>query len=270
MSPPITSLQNQRVKNAVKLRQSRDRRKQGRIIIDGLREITCAVESGVELTEAFVCSAHCHSDVAKRLVGCMARRNAEVIEVSPTVMDKLAFGHRRDGIVAVARTPTTTLAELRLPARPLIVVLEAVEKPGNVGAVVRTADGAGADAVVICDGGTDLFNPNAIRASLGTIFSRPVATATTEETVPWITRLADRVLVARVDASVDYAEVDYAGAVAIVLGSEATGLTDAWRGDKIVGIRLPMHGTADSLNVSSTAAVLLYEAQRVRDRLAGA
>ena len=264
MLPPITSLQNQRVKNAAKLRQGRARKKQGRIIIDGLREIACAVQAGVEMSEVFACSAYCKTEFAKQLLRRLSDRKVEILELLPAVMDKLAFGNRRDGVVAVARAPTTTLTDLRLPTKPLVVVLEGVEKPGNVGAVIRTADGAGADAVVICDGGTDLFNPNAIRASLGTIFSRPVATATTEEAVQWVTRLADRILVARVDAQTDYASIDYTGAIAIVLGSEAVGLTDAWRGDQALGIRLPMHGTADSLNVSSAAAVLLYEAQRAR------
>jgi TrmH family RNA methyltransferase len=236
------------------------------MIIDGVREIGRALDAGVELTELFVCPTDGLSQGASQLVRQAADRRVEILEVSSAIMDKLAFGHRRDGVVAVARTPPTTLQQLPLPDAPLIVVLEGVEKPGNVGAVIRTADGAGADAVLICDGGTDLYNPHAIRASLGTIFSTPLATATTAEAVAWVVRVVDRVLVARVDGQADYAQVDYTGAVAIVLGSEATGLSDAWKGDSTVGVQLPMRGMADSLNVSSAAAVLLYQAQQVRTR----
>lgn len=260
----ITSPQNQRIKDAVRLRQHRARQKQGRMIIDGVRELAHAVRADLEWIDVFVCPEFCHSDQARHVLEQLADRKVEVSEVAPPVMEKLAFGHRREGVVGVARTPSTQLARLPLPPNPFLVALEAVEKPGNVGAVIRTADAAGADAVVICDGGTDLFNPNTIRASLGAIFCQPVAAAPTSEVVSWIMRRAERVFVARVDGRTDYASADYSGSIAIVLGSEAAGLSDAWQGDQVMGIRLPMHGVADSLNVASAAAVLLYEAQRQR------
>jgi TrmH family RNA methyltransferase len=234
------------------------------MIIDGVRELTRALDAGLEVTEVFACFPYCQAEATKPLMNRLADQDIELLQVSPTVMDRLAFGNRREGIVGIARIPRRSLEELPLPPRPLIVVLEQVEKPGNVGAVIRTADGAGADAVVVCDGKTDLFNPNTIRASLGTVFGKPIVAATIDRVIHWLKHLKARIFVARVDATVDYAQVSYAGSVAIVLGNEAEGLTDAWQGEEVVAVRLPMHGMADSLNVSAAAAVLLYEAQRQR------
>jgi TrmH family RNA methyltransferase len=147
---------------------------------------------------------------------------------------------------------------------PLIAVLEGVEKPGNVGAVLRSADAAGVSAVILADGRTDLYNPNAIRASSGTIFSMPVCEATSSDVLAWLRERGFRIAAARVDGSVPYTKVDYRGPTAIVLGSEATGLSPIWSGNDIQAVRLPMLGAADSLNVSVTAAVLFYEALRQR------
>jgi len=177
----------------------------------------------------------------------------------------LAFGGRSEGVVAVALTPRHTLDELKLPDVPLVCVLEGVEKPGNVGAVLRSADGAGLDAVVVADPRTDLYNPNTIRASLGTVFTMPLVAAGTLETLDWLRRHNLAVIAARVDGAVPYTEVDFRGPAAIVLGSEAEGLSSAWSGDEITAVRLPMLGAADSLNVSATAAILFYEARRQRE-----
>ncbi|HXR27252.1 MAG TPA: TrmH family RNA methyltransferase, partial [Candidatus Baltobacteraceae bacterium] len=171
----------------------------------------------------------------------------------------------RDGIVAVARPPHRALADLALPPEPLVAVLEGVQKPGNVGAILRTADAAGLDAVVLADPATDLYNPNTIRASLGCIFSVPVAAAGTDEVLAWLRDLGLSVVVARVGAPRRYSDVDYRPGTAIVLGSEASGLTDRWSGPSVDAVRLPMAGLADSLSVSAAAAVLFYEARRQRD-----
>jgi TrmH family RNA methyltransferase len=151
-----------------------------------------------------------------------------------------------------------------VPPEALVIVVESVEKPGNLGAILRTADGAGADAVIAADPLTDLYNPNAIRASLGTIFSVPIATATTAATLEWLNASRIRPIAARVDARRAYTEIDFRGRVAIILGSEAGGLSDAWDHASVEPVRIPMLGAADSLNVSAAAAVLLYEAQRQR------
>lgn len=263
MTATITSLQNLRIKNAVKLRTRRGRKKQGRIVIDGVREISRAADSGVELMEVFVCPEVCGED-GRRVATEISGRGIEVTTVSRTVFQGIAFGSRAEGIVAVARRPIRPLEEIQLADDALVAVLEGVEKPGNVGAVLRSADAAGVGALVIVDGGTDLYNPNVIRASLGAIFTLPVSPATREETLAWLRQESIPIFATRVDGAIGYTDVSYRGRCAVVLGSEAEGLSDTWRGDGITAISLPMLGTVDSLNVSTTAAVLFYEALRQR------
>ena len=233
----------------------RHRQKQGRILIEGRRELARAVEAGVNILELFV-----HELPSEGLPDCAA----EIIDVSKPVFEKLSFGSRAEGVLAVAETPRPKLDEAELPDAPLVAVLEGVEKPGNVGAVLRSADAAGVSALIVADAGTDLFNPNAIRASLGAIFTVPTFAATAAETLDWLRRQKLNIFAARVDGSIPYAEADYRGGCAIVLGAEATGLTSTWTTDDTTAIRLPMLGEVDSLNVSATAAVLFYEALRQR------
>jgi TrmH family RNA methyltransferase len=263
----ITSLQNPRIKNAVHLRDRRQRDKQRRIVIDGAREILRALDAGVRLVEVFVCEPLCRSDTARRIMAALQAGGVETLNVSEAVFARITFGARGEGVLAVADTPDATLGRLRPRTKggaPLVAVLEGVEKPGNLGAVLRSADGAGVSAVVVADGRTDLYNPNAIRASLGTIFTLPIAAASAEETLDWLRSQGLVLYTARVDGSIPYTRVDYRRPVAIILGSEAEGLSGIWRGDTIQAIRLPMLGRADSLNVSAAAAVLFYEALRQR------
>lgn len=263
--PPqhITSRQNERVKEAAKLRLRRQRERQGRFVIDGGRELLRALDAGIEVIEAFVCET-LGDDDARLAAERIAQSGAVLATVTPEVFDKLCFGQRAGGVVAVARTPRRMLAELKLPAAPLVAVLEGVEKPGNVGAVLRSADGAGLDAVIVADPRTDLFNPNTIRASLGTVFGAGVCAATSDEARAWLLALGVPMFTARVEAAKLYSEVDYRSGAAIVLGSEADGLSERWTGGEVTAIGLPMRGIADSLNVSATAAVVFYEAQRQR------
>ena len=260
----ISSIHNPRVKNAVRLRDRRHRHKQARILIDGARELRRAIGAGLKMVEVFVCRSECRTPDAQRVLEMLDTSGAEVLEVTQAVLEKLEFGHRSEGVLGVAETPQRKLADLGLPDCPLVAVLEGAEKPGNVGAVLRSADGAGVSALIVADGGTDLYNPNAIRASLGTIFTMPLAAATTAETIDWLRSHDLAVYAARVDGAVPYTEADLRRPAAIVLGSEAAGLTAAWSGDWLTAVRLPMQGTADSLNVSATAAVLFYEALRQR------
>lgn len=259
----ITSLQNPRVKAAVRLRDGRHRQRSRRIIVDGVREIDRALGAGVRLVEAFVLQPLCTSE-AQSLVSRLEQSGTEVIQVSQPVFEKLAFGSRAEGIVAVAETPSAALGDLVLPENPLVAVLEGLEKPGNVGAVLRSADAAGVSAVIVADPRTDLYNPNAIRASLGTIFTMPLVEAPAADVLDWLGSRKLAVYAARVDGSRPYTEVDFRRPAAIVLGSEAAGLSRLWHGNNVTAIRLPMLGTADSLNVSTTAAVLFYEAVRQR------
>jgi TrmH family RNA methyltransferase len=262
----ITSRQNPRVKEAAKLRDARQRAKQGRFIIDGVREISRALDAGIEFLEVFICPPLCGSldgkQLGKRLDDCMA----VVAEVTAEVFEKLAFGERSDGVVVVAATPHRGIGTLELPAQPLIAVLEGLEKPGNVGAILRSADGAGVDAVIVANPLTDLFNPNTIRASVGTVFGKNVCVATVEETLAKLRSVNVTIVATRPDAQELYTHVDFRKGTAIVLGSEAEGLSDAWKLSDVQGIHLPMGGIADSLNVSTTAAVLFYEARRQRTK----
>ncbi len=260
----ITSLQNPHVKDAIRLRDRRHREKQGRIVIDGARELARAIAAGVRLAEVFVCERLCLSEDSRRVLELLPDCGANVLDVTQPVFEKLAFGQRAEGVLGVAETPVTTLDGIKLAENPLVAVLEGVEKPGNVGAVLRSADGAGVSALIVADGRTDLYNPNAIRASLGTIFTLPVAAATAADTLAWLRAHGLAVYSARVAGSALYTEVDFCRPAAIILGSEAAGLSAAWTADDITPIRLPMLGTADSLNVSAAAAVLFYEALRQR------
>lgn len=259
----ITSLTNPRVKAAVRLRERREREATGLTIVDGARELRRSLDGGVVVEAAFVAPDLLRSPdarvVAERLEG-----RPTTFEVAPAVLAKVAFGDRSDGVVAIVRTPSARLAELSLPADALVVVLEAVEKPGNLGAVLRSADGAGAAAVIVADPLTDPFNPNAIRASLGTIFAVPVVTTTSAEARAWLLDRGLRIVAAIVDEARVYTDADLAGPLAVVLGSEADGLGPAWRTPPVEPVAIPMAGIADSLNVSVAAAILLFEAKRQR------
>ncbi len=260
----ITSAQNPRVKAAVRLRESRARRKQGLFLIDGAREISRAIDAGVEIDEAFLCAELCTSverQTAARRAGDAARRS---YLVTPDVFSKLAFGHRAEGTVAVAVTRPRTLQDLVIGAAPLVAIVEGVEKPGNFGAILRSADAAGVSAVIAADGGHDLFNPNTIRASLGAIFALPVCEARSVETRDWLRMNGIAMYAAYVGGGVAYTSVDYRRPAAFVLGSEAEGLSDTWRTEDVTQIELPMRGVVDSLNVSTAAAILFYEALRQR------
>ena len=266
----LTSPRNPRVRAAAELRERRARERTGLTLIDGVRELSRALDAGparIAIEEAFVDEARLaelgRAD-ADALVERLAAAGARLQRVGSAVVERLAFGDRAEGVVAVARPAAVPLDALALPADPLIVVLEAVEKPGNLGAVLRSADGAGADALILADPRTDVWNPNAIRASLGTIFALPIASAPSAAVRAWLAATAIRPLAARVDADALHTDADLRGAVAIVLGSEATGLGEAWQGPDVDAVRLPMLGIADSLNVSVAAAVLLYEARRQR------
>jgi TrmH family RNA methyltransferase len=269
MAPPadrgrITSTDNPRLKAAARLRGRRERDRQGLTLIDGVRETMRALSGGAIIREVFVDPELCSGPECRALLERLGEEAVPVLEVGRTAFGRIAYGDRMEGVVAVAETPLHSLEELILPPEPLIAVIEGVEKPGNLGAVLRTADGAGVNAVLVAESATDLFNPNIIRASLGTVFAVPVSVASTGEVLTWLAEKEIAIVAARVDGSVDYAAADYTGAVAIALGSEARGLSDAWGDLARASVRVPMLGVADSLNVSATAAVLFYEALRQR------
>jgi TrmH family RNA methyltransferase len=258
----ITSRSNPRLRAAARLRDRGARKDSGLTLVDGARELDRALESGVKVESAFVCPDLL--DAAADLVVAEVRaRGVETFECTKPVFEVVSFGDRAEGIVAVVRTPALTLHDLELSPSPLVVVTEDVEKPGNLGAILRSADGAGADAVIAI-GGTDLYNPNVIRASVATVFALPVVSASADETAAWLRQRGIRIVATVVEAALPYSEADLRGPIAIVLGSEAEGVSATWRGADVEAVSLPMLGVADSLNVSATAAVLLYEARRQR------
>jgi len=264
-SPDVSSRQNPRFKAALALRDARERRARGHILVDGAREIGRALDMGVPLLEAWVATERVRSLAAQALLPRVAS-SGEIIETTPELLARLAYGKRDEGIVAVLETPPSDLDRLAqtLPERPLIAVVEQVEKPGNLGALLRSADGAGVDAVIVADPVSDIWNPNAIRASLGTIFSLPLATCSSAEALAFLRTHGIAVLTARVGAKIDYDAADLTAPVALVVGAETSGLTEAWSGEGTTPVSIPMLGLADSLNVSASAAVLFYEARRQR------
>ncbi|HIA19905.1 MAG TPA: RNA methyltransferase [Planctomycetes bacterium] len=265
MDSTITSLQNPRVRQALRLRSKRGRLQQGRIIVDGGREIMRAAEAQCQITEVFLCPEWCESDDARQICQQLDQQGLPIVQVTETVMQRLAYGQRTDGMVAISAAPSEVpLLQWQPPEEGLVAVLEGIEKPGNVGALVRSADASGVTALILADAASDLFSPNAIRASVGTVFSFPIFHATSESTLAWLQQHAFSVWACRVDGETDYREVVWAGRSALVLGSEAKGLAPIWQTETVQSVVLPMLGVADSLNVSTTGAVLFYEALRQR------
>jgi TrmH family RNA methyltransferase len=259
----IDSPHNPRIRDAIALRERRDRLETGLTIVDGAREARRALDAGVRIEAAFVCSPLLRSTDAVAAAAALTSRGVDVAEVSQRAFAKLAFGDRADGIVLIVEPPPTDLERLHLGPEPLLLVTEDVEKPGNLGAIIRTADAAGCNAVIAI-GGTDLFNPNVIRASIGTVFTVPLAAPEGPAAIEWLRGRGIRIVAARVSGKELYSDADLRGPLAIVLGSEAVGLSTAWLEPDIEAVRLPMLGAADSLNVSAAAAILTYEARRQR------
>lgn len=262
--PELASPSNPRIKAAARLRERRERDRSGLTLIDGARELRRALEAGIEVVEAFVCEPLVAGEDARAALDAVRTRGVALTRTTEPAFAKLAFGDRVEGLIAVVRIPSLAVDDLALPADPLILVVEGVEKPGNLGAILRSADGAGVDAVIAASPRTDLANPNVMRASAGTIFTVPFAAAPTDDVLRWLRDHRIRIVAARVDATQTYTDLDLASSVAIVLGSEAEGLTDAWLGPDVEAVHLPMLGVADSLNVSVAAAILVYEARRQR------
>jgi len=268
----ITSAANPRIRAALALRDRRGREESGRLLVDGSREVLRALEAGLAVREAFVAAAGQSPDTAD-IVERLSALGVPQVAVAGSAWSRLAYGERGSEIVAIVDAPPTDLDRLdaifATRADPLLIVVEDAEKPGNLGAIARSADGAGATALLVAANQrspADPWNPNAVRASLGTVFSLPIGIAPTSTLRPWLRDRAVRVVAARVQAATDYREVDLRGRLAIVVGSEASGLGADWLAEEVVGVRLPMLGRADSLNVSAAVAILLYEARRQRDR----
>jgi TrmH family RNA methyltransferase len=262
MLEKITSVHNPRIKNIISLQRSRERRLLNRIIIEGYREISLALDAGFPVKELYTCR---QLDVENKLSLLKEHlEKSQVFEISTEVFEKLAYRETSDGLIAVAEPRMLRLQDVKLSHNPLVIVLEAVEKPGNLGAVLRTADAANVDAVIICDPLSDLYNPNAIRSSIGCIFTKQVVACSSAEAIEWLRKKNIQTYAAALTASKYYHETDISGSVALVMGTEATGLSRLWLNKADYQIKIPMLGRIDSLNVSISAAILVFEAVRQR------
>ena len=261
----ITSPSNPKFKSALRLDSSRGRKQQGRFPIHGVRELSRAFSANLEFAEVFVCLDLLNRADLRTIEETCSRQNIPCFSLSLDLFRRLAYGDRQDGVVAIAIRPNVSLNQLQLSTNSLFVmVVEGLEKPGNLGAVARSADGAGAAALISANPQTDLFHPNSIRASLGTVLTMPVAEGSSAEVFEWLKANQFQIFSAIVGAERVLWEVSFASRVAIILGNEANGLGPTWKQNDVIGISLPMNGVADSLNISNTAAILAYEVARQR------
>ena len=259
----ITSAQNPKLKRLLALQEkSRLRRSEGVFVVEGRRELEHCLAAGFEIDSIFICP-EIDSKAASQW-GYPTGQPVKVFQLSKEIYSKVAYREGTEGIIAEVKAKYLTLDDLALKENPLVMVLEGVEKPGNLGAVLRSADAAGADAVIICDPLTDLYNPNLIRASIGAVFTVPVVCCSSEDAIAFLKARGIRILTAQLQDSSPYYDVDMTCGTALVMGTEATGLTPVWRIAADAHIIIPMLGRLDSLNVSVSAAILLYEAVRQR------
>lgn len=260
----ITSLQNPKIKNLKRLEKASERREQGLILIEGLREAVLAKRAGYTIETIFVCEDILNDQPEYPLAEL--NNVKEQYSITKAVYDSLAYRETTEGVIATARPRPHTLDSLQLKADPLILIIEAVEKPGNLGAMLRTCDAAGVDAVIVCDPKTDVYNPNAIRSSVGTVFTNQIAVCETAEAIAFLKARGIKSYAAELGATELYFEKNFKTASAVIVGTEATGLSKQWLDDADEKIIIPMLGKIDSLNVSVSAAILLFEAVRQRTK----
>ncbi|MBI3502353.1 MAG: RNA methyltransferase [Bacteroidetes bacterium] len=264
MEEIIVSTSNPRIKNVIKLKEkSSERKLQDLIVVEGAREILRAKENKFEIKTLFVC------DIVNQ------KRHKEIfsgihhlVRVSKEVFEKIAYRENSDGLLALIKSKHLRLSDIKLSANPILIILEAVEKPGNLGAIARTADGAGADAVIVCNAKTDIYNPNAVRSSIGCVFSKQIIAASSEEVQKFLEEKNITPYAAALTGKKNYTDIDFSMPCAIVFGTEAEGLSQTWLSFS-EQIKIPMSGKIDSLNVSTSCAVMVYEAVRQRGLAAG-
>jgi TrmH family RNA methyltransferase len=256
----ITSSQNNKIKDLLLLQEkSKVRNKTKQFIVEGLREIDMALNSGYVLINLFVNS---DNQTAQEW---LAKKNVAhhfIINVNQAVYSKIAYRENTEGVVATFQQKSHELNQLKLKENALVLVAEGIEKPGNIGAMLRTADAAGIDAVIMADAKTDLYNPNIIRSSLGGVFTNQLAIGSSEEVKRYLKDNKFKIFSATLQNSNNYLSEQYTSSCALVVGSEAKGVSELWRGQDCQAINIPMNGQLDSMNVSVAAAILIYEAKR--------
>lgn len=264
MTDPITSPSNHRIKRLVRLRNRRERERTGRFLVEGFREIGRALQGDVVIETLFVCPELFLGGNERELIAGAELTGTEIVMVADGPFRKASYRDRPEGLLAVAHRFPVDLDRLDPPDPALLLVAESIEKPGNLGTMLRTADAAGAGGVIVCEPTTDPFNPNVVRASLGTLFSVPLAVSSTHETLGWLRDAGIASLAATPAGAKPHWQADLTGPVALVVGSEQYGLTDAWLQGADDRVLIPMPGSADSLNAATSAGILLFEAVRQR------
>lgn len=265
-SERIVSFKNESIKKVISLRERKARDQEGLTIIDGVREFQMAAKAGVAVDEFYFCPDLVNKTDLPSLLKIVEKQKVRMLEVSPGVFEKINFGDRAEGIAAVARQPRRNWNDIKLSKSPLLVIVEAVEKPGNLGAILRTCDAAGVDGLIVCDGRTDVYNPNVIRSSLGAVFTVPVVVSTNQDALSFLRKNAVKTTGTFPDAKISFWEPDLKSSAAVLLGSEQNGLSEFWRKNADEHIQVPMQGAVNSLNVSITAALVIYEAMRQRTK----
>ncbi len=260
----ITSLQNPRVKEVVKLAKRSHRDELDLVVIEGYREIKRALDNGVKPLTLFYSPEWFQGTNEQVLIDRCRDAGSELFECSKEVFEKMVYRDRSEGLLLLAPQIKGTLADLKLPERPLLIVAEAIEKPGNLGTILRSADAAGVHAVIVCDKCTDINNPNVVRASIGTLFALPVVEATSDEALEWLRQRDIQILAATPHTDREYTQADMTRGTAIVVGAEQYGLSSTWMEKATEKVRIPMLGQSDSLNVAAATTILLYEAVRQR------
>lgn len=266
MSEPLflSSLQNPLVKQIVRLRDRREREESSLFLIEGYRELMRALENQISVQTLFFCQEFFLGENEEALIEKARKAKAVIYQVAPPVFEKISYRDRPDGLLVIAKQMQRTLQDIPKAKEPFFIVAESIEKPGNLGTILRSADAVNVDGVIVCDRCTDIYNPNVVRASVGTLFTRPVVEANGEETLRFLKSQKIKVVAATPHGEKEFTETDLTGPVAIVVGTEQVGLSEKWFSFADIQVRIPMLGSADSLNVATATTLLLYEVLRQR------
>lgn len=264
MIETITSAKNPKVRDATNLMDRRQRDQTGLMLIEGVRELALAIKGGISINRLFYCEDLFKGPEEDIILKATAAQNAELIPVSTHVFEKMAYREDSFGLIAVAKQPIKTLNDIPLKKPPVVIVVEGVEKPGNLGAILRSADAAGVDCIIVCGKSTDIYNPNVVRASIGTVFTVPAVKTTVSEAINWLKENGIKTIATTPQAELEYFDADLGGPCAIVMGSEHEGLSETWLSIADLLVRIPMMGLADSLNLATATTILLYEVVRQR------
>jgi len=263
-SEPISSVKNPKVKNFRLLQKSRERKKQGLFIVEGKKELERAIAAGYSFDHVFICEEYYEGSIDLK---SFSDKIAKVEKVTSHVYAHIAYRNDSEGIIGWCISGNHEIGGLKLSPNPLVIVLESVEKPGNLGAILRTAEAAGIDAVIVCDPLTDIYNPNVVRSSIGGLFSVQCGIGTSSEVIKWLKNNQIPIYCTSLNASRPYFEVDFTKSSAIIMGTESTGLSNEWLKESDQNIIIPMKGSVDSMNVSVSTGIILFEALRQRGKI---